>query len=63
MNEENKECKKKDSGKFVGGLIVLGIGIVFLLNAYDFLNLSTMWPWIPIIVGIALIIAYFYEKK
>lgn len=63
MNEESKEYKKKDSGKLVGGLIVLGIGIIFLLSAYDFLNWAKIWPWILIVIGVALIIAYFHEKK
>lgn len=62
MNEENKECQKKDSGKLIGGLIVLGIGVVFLLSAYEVLNWSKIWPWILIIVGVVLIIAYFHEK-
>lgn len=63
MSEENKECQQKDSGKLIGGLIVLGLGIIFLLSAYDVLNWSKIWPWILIIVGVALIIAYFHERK
>lgn len=63
MNEGNKECQKKDTGKLVGGLIVFGIGIIFLLNAYNILNWSKIWPWILIIVGVALIIAYFHERR
>jgi uncharacterized membrane protein HdeD (DUF308 family) len=63
MNEENNKCRHKDSGKLIGGLIVLGLGVIFLLSAYDILNWSRIWPWILIIVGVALIIAYFHEKK
>ena len=46
------------SGMLTGGLIVLGVGVLFLLINFDLIpNLRRMWPLFPIIVGLALIIS------
>ena len=50
-------------GMLIGGLITLGIGVVFLLVNYGKIpNLGKMWPIFPIIVGIALIVGSFLKK-
>jgi hypothetical protein len=42
------------------GLIVTGIGIFFLLEELDLIpHLGKMWPVIPIIVGLAMLISSF----
>ena len=39
-------------GMRVGGLIVTGVGVFFLLENLDLIpNVGKMWPVIPIIVG------------
>ena len=44
-------------GMMVGGLIVLGIGVLFLLRNLGYIPaFHVLWPIIPIIVGAALII-------
>ena len=47
-------------GMLIGGLIVAGIGVFFLLRNLGIIpNLGRMWPVIPIIVGVAMIIGSF----
>jgi uncharacterized membrane protein HdeD (DUF308 family) len=51
-------------GMLIGGLITLGIGLIFLLSNLDILpEIRDMWPLIPIIVGVSLIIGSFYKGK
>lgn len=53
-----------DSGRLTAGLIVLGVGVLFLLERLDIIpGLDTMWPVFPIIVGLALIISAFYRGR
>ncbi len=48
----------------IGGLIVLGIGILFLLiNLGIIPGFKVIWPIIMIIVGLALIIGSFSRSK
>ena len=47
-----------------GGLIVLGVGVLFLLHNLEIIpGLGTMWPLFPIIVGLALIVSAFYKGR
>ena len=47
-------------GALIGGLIVTGIGVFFLLDNFDVIpNMGKMWPIFPIIVGVALIVGSF----
>ena len=51
-------------GMLVGGLIVLGIGVFFLLDQLDIIpDVGDMWPIFPIIVGLALIIGSFKGRR
>jgi hypothetical protein len=51
-------------GMLIGGLITLGIGVIFLLSNLEILpDVGEMWPLIPIIVGISLIIGSFSKGK
>jgi hypothetical protein len=50
---ESRECAK---GGFVGGLILLTLGTVFLLTNLGVLNYAvvrTWWPLLLIVIGIA----------
>ncbi len=59
--------KKMDEdrwGIFIGGLITLGVGLIFLLINLDILpKIREMWPMIPIVVGVTLIIGSFFKGK
>jgi len=45
-------------GMMIGGLIVLGVGLLFLLRNLNLIpDFDIVWPIFPIIVGLALIIA------
>ncbi len=50
-------------GTLIGGLIVTGIGVFFLLDNFDVIpNMGKMWPIFPIIVGVALIVGSFRKR-
>ena len=47
----------------VGGLIVTGIGVLFLMEKLDLIpGIGDMWPIVPIIVGISLIVGSFRRR-
>ncbi len=51
-------------GMLTGGLIVLGVGVLFLLVNLDVIpNIGKMWPVFPIIVGLALIISALFKGR
>jgi len=60
------EMKKHDdrSGLLIGGTILIGIGLLFLLINLDILpNMGKSWPIIIIVIGAALIFGGFGKKK
>ena len=60
----NKTREEERRGLLIGGLITLGVGLIFLLSNLEILpDIGEMWPLIPIIVGISLIIGSFYKGK
>lgn len=62
-DNERMEAESR-SGKLIGGCIVTGVGILFLLINYDILPpMEDTWPFFMIIVGISLIIGAFVKKK
>ncbi|MEW5924281.1 MAG: DUF5668 domain-containing protein [Candidatus Zixiibacteriota bacterium] len=57
MNLPQGHEKKTNSGQIIGGIIVTGIGILFLLvNLGIIPGLEDTWPVFIIIVGLALIV-------
>ena len=45
-------------GMLTGGLIVTGVGVIFLLHNLGFIpGFDIIWPLFPIIVGVVLIIS------
>jgi phage shock protein C len=52
--------KNNDTGRTVGGLFLLVIGIYFLLNQFDFIpfwfSLDKLWPLIFVAIGISFIL-------
>lgn len=60
----DKKMDEDSRGMLIGGLITLGVGLIFLLSNLDILpSIGEMWPMIPIIVGVSLIIGAFYKGK
>ncbi len=50
-------------GQVQGGLIVLGVGVIFLLSNLGYIpDMGDMWPLFPIVVGIALIVGGLMRK-
>ena len=62
MESEAKE-KQGQKGMIVSGLIVLGMGVLFLANEMGWIpGLHHTWPLILIIVGLALIFGAVFKK-
>ena len=58
-------CEKDDRhGMVIGGLIVLGLGVVFLLANLEIIpDFGTMWPLILVVIGIALLVGAVIKKE
>jgi cytochrome c-type biogenesis protein CcmH/NrfF len=57
MSDPDSKNPKDDRGKLVGGIIVAGIGLVFLLSNLDIIpHIGRTWPLILIVVGFALLV-------
>jgi len=53
---ENQEKRKKDHGRYTGGFILIGLGLVFLLSNLNLIpDLDRTWPLILIVIGAALV--------
>lgn len=62
MEQEAKD-KQNQKGMIVSGLIVFGIGVLFLAAEMGWIpGLHRSWPFILIVVGLALIIGALFKK-
>jgi len=60
------EKKKKDDdrqGMLIGGVIVLGVGAIFLFDSLGIIPMFKAWPLFMIVVGVALIAGSFIKRK
>ncbi len=46
---------KKHRNEMVTGLILFGLGIIFLLNSFDVVDIGDSWPLILVVIGLSLI--------
>lgn len=51
--------EKKSRKGLVSGITLLMIGLVFLLDNLGLVDVSILWPVIPIGIGMGLMIKYF----
>ena len=63
MSDTKPKRRKSPHGKMVSGIILLGIGVLFLLNNFDILFIDESWPLILIVVGIALLVGAWLRKQ
>jgi hypothetical protein len=62
MNHQNE--KEDRHGMVIGGLIVLGIGVIFLLSNLNIIpDFGKMWPLILVVIGIALLIGAMVKRE
>ena len=51
------EEKDDRHGKLIGGIILIGIGLVFLLSNWEIIpDFSESWPIVIIVIGVALLL-------
>lgn len=52
------------TGQIQGGVIVMGVGLIFLLSNLGYIpSIHRMWPLFPIVVGVALILGGLMSRK
>lgn len=57
MSDANSGHRKDERSRLVGGIIVAGIGMIFLLSNLDVIpRIGRMWPLILVVVGFALLV-------
>jgi hypothetical protein len=57
--KEERMSEEKDDrhGKLIGGIILIGIGLIFLLSNWGIIpDFSESWPIVLIVIGVALIL-------
>lgn len=51
------DSKKDSRGSLIGGIILIGVGFIFLLSNLGIIpHIGSMWPLFLIVVGIAIIL-------
>jgi len=50
---------------FVTGLVLVCLGVIFLADNLDYIELdfSNIWPWLVILAGLAFVLGYLKNKK
>lgn len=62
MSKDKPRKQRSPHGKMVTGIILLGIGVLFLLNNFDILFIDESWPLILVVVGVALLVGAWIRK-
>jgi hypothetical protein len=61
--EQETRNKQNQKGMIVSGLIVFGIGVLFLAAEMGWIpGLHRSWPFILIVVGLAMIVGALFKK-
>jgi len=62
--EKSSSSKEWGSGKIFAGIILLGLGILFLLSNWGIIpSLGKTWPLILIIIGLAFLLGMSGKEK
>ena len=66
-NEKNPSNKNhqhpKSHGNLIGGLVLITLGVLFLLDKFAGVDFGDLWPIILVVAGVGLIINSFYKSK
>ncbi len=61
--KEDQKCQK-NHGNLVGGLVLITLGILFLIDRFvPGVDFGELWPIILVVAGIGIIIKSFYKKN
>jgi hypothetical protein len=50
-------------GNFIWGLLLIGMGIIFLIGNMSRIGMESLWPVFPLVVGLAFWVGYFHDRK
>ena len=63
MSDQEVKQKRGDSGNIFVGVIIVGVGLLFLLINLEVLpEMDKSWPGFIIIVGLAFILSSFFNR-
>jgi len=63
MGKDKKMKEHSRGGGMTTGVILLGLGLLFMLNNFDVVYLEQSWPLILVIVGAGLIVGTFLRRR
>jgi phage shock protein PspC (stress-responsive transcriptional regulator) len=63
ISAEPPKTKEKKNGAITGGLILIALGILFLINIFTELSFKDIWPIIVITLGVIIVISGFVNKR
>jgi phage shock protein PspC (stress-responsive transcriptional regulator) len=65
QKEQKKEGKKhqKSRGNLIGGLVLLTLGVLFLLDNFTQVDFGDLWPVLLIVAGVAVLLNSFNQKN
>ena len=62
--KKNFPGKNKSDGSLMGGLILIGLGIIFLIERFiPWVSFGDLWPLILVFAGVALIVSNYSKTK
>lgn len=62
MTQIDRDDPERNRSGLVFGMIVLGLGVIFLLRNYGILDWFDFWPWILIVIGVALVVSHLTRR-
>jgi len=61
---EGSDDNERKNSRIIGGLILLALGCLFLINNFlPWFNFSRLWPLILIIIGLAILVSSLRKKS
>ena len=54
---------ERRGNNFIWGLLLIGMGIIFLIGNLSRVGMESLWPVFPLAVGLAFCVGYFYDRK
>jgi len=54
---------EQKKSNFFWGLLLIGMGVIFLIGNLSRVGMESLWPIFPMVVGLAFWVGYFHDRK
>ena len=54
---------EQKKSNMIWGLLLIGMGIIFLIGNMSRVGMESLWPVFPMVVGLAFWLGYFHDRK